>query len=212
MGKPLRYVRGLSPTSVGPSFTAFLQDELSKIESALNFLNPYGRWDDLPGGNATSIRLTATGITPPSEESGTGLPLFSASTTNSIIHLDQLNHTWLKGSAVTPNIHWMPTDTGTGDIVWTLSWRLLPLGATWSGGWEDSESITVAADSGKHQCSTYSPIDLPAGSGESTIILWRLSRLGAVAADTYAATVRLLAFNTHYRKEKDGTVIEAHTS
>lgn len=206
MGKPLRYLRGLTPTSIDLSLLAFLDAEFGKLEAAINFLNPYGLWDDLQG-SVSAIRLASAGITPPSEESGTGLFLFSASATNTIVKVDQITHEWLVGSPVKPHAHWMPTDTGSGNVVWQLERQVVPFGSTWPGSWT-TVSQTQAADSGTHQVVAFGEIDLPDGALESTIVVWRLSRLGADGSDTYGNTARLLSFDTHMRKEKHGTVNE----
>jgi hypothetical protein len=55
--------------------------------------------------------------------------------------------------------------------------------------------------------SSFGQIDMT-GASLSSLLLWRLSRLGGEAEDTYGADARLIEFDIHYQIDSNGSMTE----
>lgn len=168
-----------------------------------------GRWDDL--------RFPATGINPPgapsdpSRDNQTGLLDFSANSENVITALAQMPHKWLEGSAIRPHLHFVKPNTG--DVVWNLQMRRTQArGEAWPGVWTDLGDITALA-AGDTSATTgvviaeWPEIDMT-GYRVSSLLLFRLSRKGADAADTMPGNATLIEFDLHYQIDAIGSIGE----
>jgi hypothetical protein len=54
---------------------------------------------------------------------------FDASEVEDLHFSVQIPHTWREGSTVYPHLHWTPSDTASGTVVWTFEY-------TWANVWE----------------------------------------------------------------------------
>ena len=128
-----------------------------------------------------------------------GTLLFDAGSTEIIAGVAQMPHAWIEGSTISPHIHWAPTDATAGNVVWQFDYDIAAPNGTFSGSYTTS-SITEAAggSANGHQLAGFADIDMT-GYTLSTIILWRISRIGGDASDTYGADARLFEFDIHYQ-------------
>jgi hypothetical protein len=170
-------------------------------------------WDDM--------LTVGTGIDPPggvadpSRSTTTGLLEFSGTLDNVIVGEWQMSHQWKPG-IVRPHIHArFPTSTAT-DSRWKFEYDAASVNGDFtnaSGTLTTLSTITVANPQNvkKHAVAGFGDLDLT-GFKESTVILWRITRLASSdAADTYGGVVELLSVDLHYQKNKAGTEAEYPT-
>jgi len=132
--------------------------------------------------------------------------VFPDSTESELYLVAQLPHTYKPGTPVEPHIHWTPTTTNTGSVMWGIE-------CTWqsAGGTFGNTTVSTQADAGdgtayKHQMAPLPNID-GTGQSESSMLLCRVFRDGANAADTYTAGAAMLEIDFHYQVEKFGKII-----
>jgi hypothetical protein len=169
-------------------------------------------WDDL--------RFPSQSINPPGAlvdpdvESTTGLLLFDDGRIEIAAGVAQFPHSWLVGSAIVPHVHWQKTTSAAGNIAWRLEYELVNNGAV--AAMDYGSALTVNApvsgmtdDDTANQVliSSFGQIDMT-GASLSSLLLWRLSRLGGEAEDTYGADARLIEFDIHYQIDSNGSMTE----
>lgn len=183
-----------------------LRGKLVFIDQWLNYTDLTPQWDDL--------RFPAQGINPlgsaapPTIDTTTmpGTLLFSGSTDNHIAGVAQMPHSWYRGSAIKPHIHWAKTTTDSGSIAWQFRYAVASVGETFGAysDWVDGTlSVSDSDTVGKHALTSFGSIDMT-GIRESAIILWELRR--DVSEDAIAADVRLFEVDFHFQANKTGTI------
>ena len=113
-------------------------------------------------------------------------------------------HSWKEGTSVHPHIHWGPTSEGGGDVVWKFDYSVAAI----NGAFPDfsTESITVAARTtdAAHLVDEFTPVSME-GKTFSTMIKWRLSRVGGDSGDDYDADAKLYEVDFHYKIDSVGS-------
>ena len=190
-----------------PGSPKFFRDLLSAVRWQGGFIrqdDDTESWDDL--------RFPASGLNPPGPvnapvtNSQTGLLGFEDSKTNITAGIAQLPHSWVQGSEVRPHVHWV--QPAAGNVMWRLEYRLMP---AYNGPFPSEwVTLTNANALGEYpggdyvQLTNFPEIDMT-GYEISSMILFRLSRLGNDPLDTLPATVPLLEFDIHYRVNSFGS-------
>ncbi len=164
------------------------------------FVNNEIRWDDL--------RFPAQAINPPGavsdpdRDTTDGTLLFDAGSTEIIMGAAQLPHAWSVGSAIHPHIHWHVGTAATGNVVWKLESKVFGKDEEIPADWTELTMTVAAAKT--QTLSSFDEIDLT-GKGISTMMLWRLSRIGGDIADTYIGDAKLFEFDIHYQIDGFGS-------
>jgi len=160
----------------------------------------YNNWEDL--------RFPAQGINPqgggtraPSVESDTGMLLFDPDRQEIAAGVAQMPHSWKEGSTIHPHIHWEPTTGDAGNVLWRFEYEIFGSGTSFTGVYTAIDSV-IAADG--YKISDLTELDM-AGAQVSDMLMWKVSRVGADALDTYAEDVRLFEFDIHYLKDALGS-------
>jgi hypothetical protein len=162
-------------------------------------------WDDL--------RFPASGLNPPgptgapATDPDTGLLVFEDAATNLTAGVAQMPHAWREGTAVRPHVHWV--QPAAGNVLWRLEYRLIP---AYNGPFPAEEQTINASTaigtypgSGNYvNITTFGEIDMT-GFKVSSMIVFKLSRVGGDALDTLAADVSLLEFDIHYEVSSPGS-------
>ena len=167
----------------------------------------------LPGGDWDDLTYPATGINPPGAASdptrstADGLLEFSASATNIIAGVSHLPHRKAFNTKINPHIHWYPATTASGNVVWRFEYKVFPVGGALPADYTTIDRTIAAPGALTHTLSPFGPIDV-ADSTLGVVLLWKLSRLGADAVDTYGAVVRLLEFDIHFFQDSIGSGTE----
>lgn len=165
-----------------------------------------GVWEDL--------RFPASGINPPggasdpARDTDDGRLVFAAAATNIIAIQAQMPHAWREGSAIRPHIHWSPTNTNTGNVLWRLQYKVASANEAFPGEWSTAD--VLAAGSGTtdmHQLAAFAEIPMT-GKKVSSMILLLLSRIGGDVTDTYNADAKLNEFDIHYQVDALGSEAE----
>ena len=182
-----------------------LMREINKMKEEIQALRTIETskpgWEDLRfAARATQVN-PATSL-PHFDWTNNGF-LFDASSTETVYLVGQMPHHWVAGSNVEPHIHWMPTNTNTGDVRWQLEYKVTNIDAVESGSWTtvpvDDAGAGVAYT---HQLASFGELSF-AGITASAVITMKISRLGA--ADTYNADALYKEFDIHYT-QYDGNV------
>lgn len=171
-------------------------------------LNPIDYWDDL--------RFPASGLNPPgpinapTTNTDTGLLVFDNNATRVIAGLAQMPHSWIEGSTIEPHIHWV--QPSSGNVLWQLEYRLMPaIGAAFPSEWvavTSTDQRSTYPGSGDWVQITKFPSIVMTGFGISSMVLFKLSRLGGDALDTVANDIQLLEFDIHYQVDAPGSNFE----
>lgn len=182
----------------------------SEFQEDTGFHFAYGSgmaWDDL--------RFPAVGINPPgsirdadrdtSDTVYAGTLLYDADVEEMTAGQAQMPHSWKEGSTIHPHIHWAPTDASSGNVIWQLDYDIANVSGNFAGSYS---TITITGvvenDPTKHQLLEFGTIDM-SGYSLSTMILWRISRIGDSGDDTYSEEARLFEFDIHYQINSYGS-------
>ncbi len=173
-------------------------------------LDPTARWDDL--------RFPVQAINPPGGasdpdvEATTGALLFAAAGTELVYGVAQMPHSWAEGTAVYPHVHWQKTTSASGNVLWRFEYEIVNNGATAAMDYGTQSDVTTPVTPDNDTAnevliSTFGSVDMT-DCNISCLMLWKLSRIGGDASDTYGADARLLEFDIHYRTDSFGSVQE----
>lgn len=109
-------------------------------------------------------------------------------------------------------VYWAKTTSATGDVAWTLDYKILALNAVTSGGWTtlitEAAPLTTDDDTAERTMLTYlDSLDLTPLTNGMTILL-RLTRTSTDALDTYGADVRMSGLMATYNRGDLGNDLE----
>lgn len=169
-------------------------------------------WDDLRFP-ANTISIFGFG-TDPNVDTNSGTYLFDASITETLFGVAQMPHAWSEGTTIKPHVHWQKTTSAAGNVLWQLDYEVVNNGDTALMTYASSISNSTVA-SGTPDNDTANEV-LITNIGDismtnktlSCLVLWKLSRIGGNAADTYGADARLLEFDIHYEVDSLGSNTE----
>lgn len=157
-------------------------------------------WEDLT--------FPATGINPPGavsdpdRDTNDGTLLFAASGVEVIVGVAQLPHCWIEGSEIRPHVHWGPTTTGAGTVLWRLGYSIANIGSPFPA----FSLLSVEADASEvaedHLVAAFGEIDMT-GFTISANIKWYVARIGG--SDTYADDAKFYDFDIHYQSDRPGS-------
>lgn len=160
-------------------------------------------WEDL--------RFPASGINPPGAASdpgvdtGDGRLVFSASAENIVAMQVQMPHAWKEGSTIHPHVHWSPTSTNTGNVLWRLKYKVANIGAAFPAEFTPIDILQAGSGtSDAHQMATFPTITMT-GKTVSCMLLLLLSRVGNDGTDDYTGTAKLNEFDIHYQVDGFGS-------
>lgn len=170
------------------------------------------RWDDL--------RFPATGINPagsiepPTVDTDDGTLIFANNKDCIIAGQAQMPHEWEDERPIRPHIHLQFKTSQNANTRWKLEHKIAKVNGNFPAGWS-SETITCANPQNvlKHCIFGFSEISMT-GMTDSTMIKWRLLRLGAsdTVLDTDTSDTNLLEFDIHYESDNPGGSIAEYPS
>jgi hypothetical protein len=167
-------------------------------------------WNDL---NIPGLAVRTQGTADPALStfgSTTRIFTFSGTTMNEVFFTVQLPHSYKEGSDIEPHVHWCPmtSPASTLNVRWGLDYQ-----------WQNNTDVFTATDTAvlatgatgivgyKHLITSFGNIT---GTGKtiSSILVCRLYRLPADAADTYTGAAGLLAIDFHFESDTLGSETE----
>jgi hypothetical protein len=138
-----------------------------------------------------------------------GTLLFAGDQENVIAGVAQMPHAWRPGSTIYPHIHWSKPVGSANAVDWVLYWRHLGFAGVGPEAWVGPIAGVIAAGDptvSNVQCITsFGGISMT-GKRESSMLCWRVHRLGLTDADNGLA--RLYEMDFHVLVEKQGTASE----
>jgi hypothetical protein len=150
------------------------------------------------------VRFPASGINPPgaatdpTRDPEDGRLVFSASQVNIIAVQAQLPHSWVEGTDIDPHVHWSPTDSNAGNVLWRMEYKIADaITEAFPADWTTLNVLAAAAGTfDQHQLKSFGKITME-DKHVSCMMLIRISRIGNDPTDTYASTVKLNEFDIH---------------
>ena len=116
----------------------------------------------------------------------------------------QLPHTYKPGTNIRPHVHWTPTNTDTGSVVWGLEYTWQDIDETY--GNTTIATATDAADGTAYKQQIVGFGDVTGtGMKESSMLVCRVFRDATSGADTYNTDSVLLELDFHFEVNKMGT-------
>lgn len=168
-------------------------------------------WEDL--------RFPASSLNPPGAASDAdvdnsttflGTLLFDAGSTEICAGQAQMPHSRQAGSNLRCHIHWAPTTNLAGNVLWRLEYQIANRGAVFPASYTTLNILSGSTSTlNAHITAEFTEID-GSNIGLSSMMIWKLSRIGGDGTDTYAADARLLEFDIHYVVDSLGSKTE-HT-
>jgi len=197
-----------------------------RIGSSVSLSSNLSNWDDvLTNGQWEDLRFPAQALNPPGAVSdpdidpNTGLILFDKGSTERIVGVAQMPHARMADTAISPHIHVRATEA-TPPAGGARSCVML-----WEYKWYNHNAQTPAAYTSEQ--TTFDLLDDVGGLATNTIwsftditgtgligssmLEWRISRIGGDAADTYDNDLVLVEFDIHYMVNRFGSTNEAPT-
>ena len=136
----------------------------------------------------------------------------SSSNEEEVFFTVQLPHNWKEGTAIYPHLHWSPQAASAGSVVWGLEYSWANYDATTPLSFPNTTIINstsaaiVSGDVDKHLITAFSSITPSASQDKiSSILICRLYRKSADAADTYTGNAAVLSFDFHYEIDAVGS-------
>lgn len=138
-----------------------------------------------------------------------GTLLFDAGATEICAGQAQFPHAKKLDSIIYPHVHWAPTSTDAGNVLWRLEYIIADRDGVFPESYTVINTLAEASLIANMHLSTPlgTGIDTT-GYGISTMMVWKLSRIGGDASDTYGADARLLEFDIHYQADEIGSAEE----
>lgn len=130
--------------------------------------------------------------------------MFDAGLEEELFFTVQVPHSYSAGTNLYPHVHWCPTSTQTGNVVWGLEQTWSNIGDTFG-----NTAITTVIQSantiiGKHQYASF-PVVTGTGKETSSMLVCRVYRDASSTDDTYPADAALLEIDFHFMQDKLGT-------
>ena len=194
-------------TSIGQNGASGASGPFPRQGDILQFNAVVGVWENQPGlWESLKVSFIATSVaasnppifSPFTNIGGVFLYFFSQTQEQELYFTAQLPHSYLEGSDIEANVHFVSNSNAGGTVRWGLEY-------SWSNPNEDfvntaiisSDAIVAANTGNKHYFQTISNIN-GAGKKISSILVCRLFRDVAVA-DNYASAVGLMEVNFLYQ-------------
>ena len=165
-------------------------------------------WEDLRFP-ASNLRVNPAN-SKPDANADTGVYLFDPSTPERVTAQVQFPHSWKEGSTITPHVHWMKTTSASGDVVWRLEYKKIPINGVLDADWTQIDSVNTVRGTedtntaNKHLITSFGEIDMTGGK-ISDMMFVRIWRQANASGDTYNADVGLLEFDIHYQVNTNGS-------
>ena len=200
---------GYSPLNVGAISAGLDRTDYTEI-AANGTITLHGAatvWEDL----RVPVNATKKGESKPPTE-GAFLTTFiiewfSASAENELFFTVQLPHNYKEGTDLKPHVHWTPSNTDTGTVVWLLDYSWANIDGTFPGSAQIPLSDVGSGTVGDHQLTASGTLT---GTSKtiSSMVVCRISRDGGAGTDDFTGTAGLLEIDFHYEIDSLGSNLE----
>lgn len=179
-----------------------LSKTTAQVETALLEVldnQPHGTfgWDDFDFA-VNNLRINPT-TNKPDFDFDNAEYLFDPAATETVVGAKISKHEYkTQAAAWKPHVHW--AQSAAGVVKWQLEYKMWAANTAEPAGFTTLTTVTneFTYTSGTiHQISSFADIDMSAFTSAAIYVKVKISRLGADAADTYAADVRFMGFDFH---------------
>lgn len=129
---------------------------------------------------------------------------FDKTTAESMFFSIQIPHKWKEGTELCPHIHWAPSDTDTGGVVWGLEYSIATHGAVFPASTIDTVGQVANGNALEHQIAEFAHIVMT-GNKISTLMQGRIFRDAGDGSDTYDADAFGINFDLHIAIDDRGS-------
>lgn len=158
----------------------------------------------MPAWNDLRVSLESTRINPATSKpdlinfiGNTKVYGFDPSSVEGVTFSLQMPHNYIIGSRLRPHIHFSPTTTNVGDIVFGLECTMSDVNGTFPSTTTVYATATTSGIVGKHQILSFPEIS--GFQGTSGMICCYLFRNATDSGDTYTGDVAVLEYDIHYQ-------------
>lgn len=107
-----------------------------------------------------------------------------------------------------PHVHWSPTSTHTGNVLWRMEYKIADVGGIFPGSFTPLDVLDAGdGTADTHQLASFAEIAMT-GKTVSCMMLILLSRIGNDGTDTYTGTAKLDEFDIHFQVDGFGSNYE----
>lgn len=197
----------------GPkAVSRYLYDLIRSIRLNFDAIN-----SELAQETYEDLRFPATSVNPPGAVSDpdwdttNGGWLFDDNGTEVVFIIAQLPHSWVEGSEIEPHVHWQKTTSASGNVLWRLEYKWAPINEVMDSVFTTLNTSSVVGGTpdtdtaNKHLISSFGDINT-SNKQISDMLVFKLSRVGGDASDTYGDDARLLEFDIHYKINSKGSL------
>ncbi len=131
--------------------------------------------------------------------------LFDAGNEEELYFSIQVPHNWRYGTDLRGHVHWCPINTDAGNVVWGLEYSMAKIGSVFPNTTLTTGTGAAATTAYEHTLTEVGDIDMSAVDNVSSMVLCRVYRDAANAADTYASDAALLEIDFHYQIDSLGS-------
>lgn len=130
--------------------------------------------------------------------------LFNQTTEEELYFTLEVPTTYKSGTTIYPHVHWAPTTAGAGNVVWGLEYTWVNVDGTFGNTTLSTVTDSTDSTADKHLEVEFAGISGTGKTGQSMLIC-RVYRKAADAADTYAASAALFNIDFDFEIDKLGT-------
>lgn len=164
-------------------------------------------WEDLRVPMQNTV-LTPAKSEPEFENVADGLYAYAFDHDNdadeSLHFVVQLPHAYKVGSNLRFHVHWAPSTTNTGNVVWELEYSASAINGTFPSSTSIEKLDAADGTALKHQISSFAEID-GSSLGMSSMLICRLTRLGDDGTDTFTGVAYALEADFHIELDQMGS-------
>jgi len=180
------------------------------IESWLEY---YPQYDDL---RSPSSAVNPPGaVSDPDIDPNDGAFLFGSGSIEILPIINQMPHSWKRGTFVYPHIHWTKTSDAAGDVIWEYKYRIIQNNAiapAWSS-WIAAPDRSYEPGSTQMTIMDIFPIlEIPVAVfpeiNVSAIFSVVVRRNTGSSSDTYGADAKFWEFDIHVLNDSQGSTLE----
>lgn len=192
-----------SATTGGPS--AIASATIGALTASDLIISATNRWDDLRvspnGANPVGIADAAVLVVESGSTADQLALRFADGSVRVAATAYQLPHSWVSNTVVWPHIHFSPTTTGTGAVVFVSHVAWANIGETFPSSTITTNTYHITTNSQWSHMLWAIPAAGVNGTNKwfSSVINWRFQRVGTHADDTYGGDIDLYSADLHYR-------------
>lgn len=132
---------------------------------------------------------------------------FDAASEEELLFSAQIPHGYIEGTDLLAHVHWAPSSTNTGNVVWGLEYTIQNVNGTFGNTTLIEATVAAEGTADKHQADSIGTIS-GTSLNVSAVLVGRLYRKAADAADTFTGEARALSLDFHIQKNSIGSDAE----